>query len=105
MAKNLEEFRAGFSALFPTITRPSLQPITVVVFKDDKLDSMDTGGPLPAEREFIGSIATYRISGEGPSLALTEEQIKTLPVPAKPPPPEPVPPAPQRSYPPLEPRP
>jgi outer membrane protein assembly factor BamE len=55
-----------------TIRRQGAEPQlrrVVVVFKDDKLDSMDTGGPLPAEREFIGSIATYRISGEGPSLA------------------------------------
>jgi outer membrane protein assembly factor BamE len=90
-----------------TIRRQGAEPQlrrVVVLFKDDKLESMDTGGPLPGERDFIGSIATYRISGEGPSLSLTEEQIKTLPVPAKPPPPEPVPPAPQRSYPPLEPR-
>ena len=90
-----------------TIRRQGAEPQlrrVVVLFKDDKLESIDTGGPLPGEREFIGSIATYRISGEAPPLALTEEQVKALPVPAKPPPPEPVPPAPQRSYPPLEPR-
>jgi outer membrane protein assembly factor BamE len=84
-------------------TEPQLRRV-VVLFKGDALESIDTGGPLPAEREFISSIATYRISGEPPPLALTEEQLKALPVPVKPPPPEPVPPAPQRSYPPLEPR-
>ena len=82
---------------------PQLRRV-VVLFKDDKLESIDTGGPLPAEREFITSIATFRGSGPAPSLALTEEQLKALPAPVKPPPPEPVPPAPQRSYPPLEPR-
>jgi outer membrane protein assembly factor BamE len=83
---------------------PQLRRV-VVLFKDDKLESIDTGAPLPAEREFITSIATFKDSGPGPTLALTEEQVKALPVPVKPPPPEPVPPAPQRSYPPLEPRP
>ena len=84
-------------------TEPQLRRV-VVLFKGDVLESIDTGGPLPAEREFISSIATYRISGEPPPLALSEAQLKSLPVPVKPPPPEPVPPAPQRSYPPLEPR-
>ena len=91
-----------------TIRRQGAEPQlrrVVVLFKDDKLESIDTGGPVPGERDFIGSIATYRIGGEPPPLALTEAQIKALPVPVKPPPPEPVPPAPQRSYPPLEPPP
>jgi outer membrane protein assembly factor BamE len=91
-----------------TIRRQGAEPQlrrVVVLFKDEKLESIDTGGPLPQEREFITSIATQGTSGPGPSLALTEEQLKALPEPVKPPPPEPVPPAPQRSYPPLEPRP
>ncbi len=91
-----------------TIRRQGAEPQVrrvIVLFKDDKLESIDTGGPLPAEREFITSIATFRDTSTPPSLALTEEQLKALPVPVKPPPPEPVPPAPQRSYPPLEPRP
>ena len=82
---------------------PQLRRV-VVLFKGEALESIDTGGPLPGEREFITSIATYRETGPGPSLALTEEQLKALPEPVRPPPPEPVPPAPQRSYPPLEPR-
>ena len=90
-----------------TIRRQGAEPQlrrVVVLFKDDKLESIDTGGPLPGERDFIGSIANYRLTDEAPPLALTEAQLKALPVPVKPPPPEPVPPAPQRSYPPLEPR-
>ena len=91
-----------------TIRRQGAEPQlrrVVVLFKGDVMESIDTGGSLPAEREFITSIATYRISATPPPLALTEEQLKALPEPAKPPPPEPVPPAPQRSYPPLEPPP
>ena len=91
-----------------TIRRQGAEPQlrrVVVLFKGEGLESIDTGGPLPGEREFITSIATYKGSGPGPSLALTEEQLKALPEPVRPPPPEPVPPAPQRSYPPLEPRP
>jgi len=83
---------------------PQLRRV-VVLFKDEKLESMDTGGPLPGEREFITSIDTFKASREPPTLALTEAQLKALPAPVKPPPPEPVPPAPQRTYPPLEPRP
>jgi len=76
----------------------------IVLFKGETMTSIDTGGPLPAERDFITSIDSYKTTREAPPLALTEEQLKALPVPVKPPPPEPVPPAPQRSYPPLEPR-
>ena len=91
-----------------TIRRQGAEPQlrrVVVLFKGEALESIDTGGALPGEREFITSIATYKGSGPGPSLALTEEQVKALPEPVRPPPPEPVPPAPQRSYPPFEPRP
>jgi len=103
-----DPFHAGRWDYVFTIRRQGAEPQlrrVVVLFKDEKLESIDTGGPLPAEREFIASIATFRDSGAAPTLALTEEQIKVLPAPVKPPPPEPVPPAPQRSYPPLEPRP
>ncbi|MEO5882249.1 MAG: outer membrane protein assembly factor BamE [Caldimonas sp.] len=91
-----------------TIRRQGAEPQlrrVIVLFKDEALESIDTGGPLPAEREFITSIATFRSSGPAPSLALSAAQLEALPAPVKPPPPEPVPPAPQRSYPPLEPRP
>src|SRR5262245_23718524 len=35
VGRNLEEFRAGFSLLFPAIGQQAVSPITVVVFKDD----------------------------------------------------------------------
>jgi tetratricopeptide (TPR) repeat protein len=35
VGRNLEEFRAGFSLLFPAIGQQAPPPITVVVFKDD----------------------------------------------------------------------
>ncbi len=76
----------------------------VVLFKGDALESVDTGGELPGEREFVASIDTLKTSRSAPPLALTEDQLKALPVPAKPAAPDPVPPAPTRSYPPLEPR-
>ena len=82
---------------------PQLRRV-VVLFKGETMESIDTAGPLPGEREFITSIDIYKTSRAAPPLALTEEQLKALPVPVKPPPPEPVPPAPLRSYPPLEPR-
>jgi outer membrane protein assembly factor BamE len=79
----------------------------VVLFDGDQLKSIDSGGELPAEREFVASIDTFKTSRDGPPLVLTDEQVKALPVPAKPPAPEPAAasaPAPARTYPPLEPR-
>src|SRR5689334_18908251 len=35
VARNLEQFRSGFSLLFPVIAQQAPPPITVVVFKDD----------------------------------------------------------------------
>ena len=76
----------------------------VVLFEGDALESIDTGGELPGEREFVASIDTLKTARNAPPLALTEDQLKALPAPAKPAAPDPVPPAPTRSYPPLEPR-
>ena len=76
----------------------------VVLFKGEALESIDTGGALPGEREFVASIDTFKTSREVPPLALTDEQLKALPPPSRPAAPDPVPPAPTRSYPPLEPR-
>jgi outer membrane protein assembly factor BamE len=90
-----------------TIRRQGAEPQlrrVVVLFKGDALESIDTGGPLPGEREFVASIDTLKAARSAPALALSDEQIKALPVPAPAPAPEPVPPAPTRSYPPLEPR-
>jgi outer membrane protein assembly factor BamE len=84
---------------------PQLRRI-VVLFDGDRLASIDTGGVLPAEREFVASIDTFKTSRNAPPLALTDAQLKALRVP-----PQPVEAgassvpadAPPHSYPPLEP--
>ena len=81
---------------------PQLRRV-VVRFKNDVLESFDAGGELPSEREFVASIDTFKTARNAPPLALTDEQIKALPVPPKPATPEPIPAVPTRSYPPLEP--
>ena len=75
----------------------------VVRFKNDVLDTFDSGGELPSEREFVASIDTFKTARNAPPLVLTEEQVKALPVPKKPAAAEPSPAVPTRSYPPLEP--
>ena len=80
---------------------PQLRRI-VVLFKNDALVSVDGAADLPSEREFVASIDPDKAPRNPPVLALTEEQLKALPVPPRAPAPEPVPPAPARSYPPLE---
>jgi outer membrane protein assembly factor BamE len=88
-----------------TIRRQGAEPQlrrVVVLFKGDALVSIDTGGDLPGEREFVSSIDTFK-PRTPPPLALSDEQLKELPPPVRPPAPEPTPPAPLRSYPPLEP--
>jgi outer membrane protein assembly factor BamE len=82
---------------------PQLRRV-VVRFDGDTLASLDSGGELPSEREFVAAIDTFKTSRNAPPLALTEEQIKALPSPTRAPPPDPVPPAPVRTYPPLEPQ-
>ena len=81
---------------------PQLRRV-IVRFKGETLESIDTGGELPSEREFVAAIDTFKTSRNAPPLVLTEEQIKRLPTPTRPPAPEPLPPAPVRTYPPLEP--
>ena len=81
---------------------PQLRRV-VVRFEGEALASIDTGGELPSEREFVASIDTFKTSRNAPPLALTDEQIKTLPAPQRPPAADPVPPAPVRTYPSLEP--
>lgn len=76
----------------------------VVRFDGEAFKSIDTGGELPSEREFVASIDTFKTDRNAPPLALTDEQIKALPVPPKPPAAEAAEPAPARTYPPLEPR-
>jgi outer membrane protein assembly factor BamE len=92
-----------------TIRRQGAEPQhrrVVVLFDGEALKSIDTGGALPAEREFVASIDTFKTSRNAPPLALTDAQIKALPVPPKAPEPEVAASAapPTRSYPPLEPR-
>ena len=75
----------------------------VVRFSGDVFKSIDTGGDLPSEREFVASIDTAKTVGTAPVLELTEAQRKALPLP-----PAPVPvvvetPGALRTYPPLEP--
>ena len=95
-----------------TIRRQGAEPQqrrVVVLFDGEKFKSMDTGGELPAEREFVASIDTFKTSRNSPPLALSAEQIKALPVPAaaaaaEAPASAASAAAPTRSYPPLEPR-
>jgi len=93
-----------------TIRRQGAEPqrrSVVALFDGEKLKSIDTGGELPGELEFVKSIDTFKTARNAPPLALTEEQVKALPLPAAPPAPEPAAAAasaPPRAYPPLEPR-
>lgn len=88
------------------LNRPgtSLQKRTVVVFfENDKLARIDAPD-LPSDSEFIDSINPFRERREVPVLALTEAQIRALPVPPRPAPAASAAEGPVRTYPPLEPR-
>ena len=63
-------------------TEPQLRRV-VVLFTGETLKSIDTGGELPSEREFVASIDTFKTARNAPSLELTEDQLKALPVPQK----------------------
>jgi outer membrane protein assembly factor BamE len=79
----------------------------IVRFDGDVLKSVDAP-ELPAERDFVASIDTFKTSRNAPPLALTEAQMKALPLPKAPAAPEAAKPASTeaaRSYPPLEARP
>ena len=77
----------------------------VVLFEGDKVSKFEFG-ELPAERDFVASIDTGKGKKRSEPLELGEEQLKALPLPAKP---EmtatasAAPVGPARSYPPLEP--
>jgi len=89
-----------------TIRRQGAEPQArrvVVRFTGDIFKSIDTGGALPTEREFVASIDTFKTSRNAPPLELTPEQLKALPAPAKPAVVEAEPVGPTRTYPPLEP--
>ena len=85
---------------------PQLRRI-VVLFEADRVKSVDVGGgELPGEYEFVASIDTAKTPRSKPKLALSEDELRTLPVPPKPAAPAATEPTgPTRSYPPLEPRP
>jgi outer membrane protein assembly factor BamE len=90
-----------------TIRRQGAQPqrrSIVALFDGEALKSLDTGGELPAERDFVASIDTFKTSRNAPPLALTEAQINALPAPAKSAPAaaSAASAAPSRTYPPLE---
>lgn len=89
-----------------TIRRQGAEPQArrvVVLFEGDALKSIDTGGELPTEREFVASIDTFKTARNAPPLELTPEQLKALPTPPKPAVVEAEPIGPVRTYPPLEP--
>ncbi|MEP7056710.1 MAG: outer membrane protein assembly factor BamE [Caldimonas sp.] len=75
----------------------------VVLFDGEVLKSMETGGELPGEREFVASIDTEKPARNVPTLTLTDEQRKALPVPTRPTATDAVPDVAARTYPPLEP--
>jgi len=90
-----------------TIRRPGTEPQSrrvVVLFTGDIFKSIDTGGALPSEREFVASIDSFKTARNAPPLELTPEQVKVLPVPPKPAIVEAEPIGATREYPPLEPR-
>lgn len=89
-----------------TIRRQGAEPQSrriVVLFAGDAFKSIETGGALPSEREFVASIDTFKTSRNAPPLELTPEQMKALPAPAKPAAVAVEPIGPTRPYPPLEP--
>ena len=91
-----------------TIRRQGAEPQqrrVIVRFKADVVESVDTGGELPGEREFVASIDTGKTARTPPTLALTEEQLKALPAPPPAPPASAPSAAPARTYPPLDPAP
>lgn len=87
-----------------TIRRQGAEPQqrkVVALFEGDKLKSLDAPD-LPSERDFVASIDTAKTPRKVPSLTLTPEQLKALPVPPKPEPAASAPEGPVRNYPPLE---
>ncbi len=90
-----------------TIRRQGAEPQArrvVALFDGDKLKSIDGGSDLPAERDFVASIDTFKTARNAAPLALTEAQLKALPVPVKPADAPAAAPVTPRTYPPLEPR-
>ena len=74
-------------------------------FVGESLTSLDTGGELPSEQDFVASIDTFKTARNAPPLELSPEEVKALPVPPPAPAVAAEPVGPTRTYPPLEPRP
>jgi outer membrane protein assembly factor BamE len=88
-----------------TIRRQGTEPQRrriVVRFEAEHLTSMEGGDDLPAEREFVASIDTFKTARRSTPLELTDEQVKALPVPPRPAASVADPEGPVRSFPPLE---
>ena len=85
-------------------TEPQLRRV-VVMFEGEAMKSVDAGGALPSEREFVASIDTFKTDRNAPPLELTDAQLKNLPVPVKPAASAVPADGPARVYPPLEPQP
>ena len=88
------------------LDRPGTPPqkrAVVVIFDGEKLARVDAPA-LPTDSEFIDSIDPFRVRREVPALALSDEQIRALPVPQRPAPAASASEGPVRNYPPLEPR-
>ena len=82
---------------------PYQQRQVVALFDGDKLKSLEVPGDLPTENEFVAAISTFKPTGSPPKLALTDDERKALPLPAKVDSPSAVEGiGPLRSYPPLE---
>lgn len=62
---------------------PQQRQVTVR-FDGDALKSIDAP-ELPAERDFVASIDTFKTSRNAPPLELSEAQLKSLPMPKSPP--------------------
>ena len=91
-----------------TIRRQGADPqqrSVVARFKGDLLERIEAP-ELPTEREFVDSISTSKAPSTPRVLALTDEQRKALPVPARPEPSaaDAAPAGAVRTYPPLEPQ-
>lgn len=92
-----------------TIRRTGAEPQqrrVLALFDGDRLKTLDTGGELPGEREFVASIDTGKAPKRSAVLELTSEQLARLPAPSRAvvAPTLTTPPAPTRTFPPLEPR-
>ncbi len=88
-----------------TIRRQGAEPQRrriVVRFDGDTLRSLEGAENLPGELEFVASIDTSRSARRAPKLVLTEDELRALPVPPKPPAATPEPVGATRSFPPLE---